>query len=409
VSAQSDLTVVGARIWDGISPGYLERADAIRIVDGRIAAIGRAEALRGSSEPLDLAGRTVLPGLIDCHVHLCLDPGVFDAEAQTRGSDAEELAKMRERAAAMVRAGITTARDLGGGRFLELAVRDAIARGEALGPRLLCAGQPVTSPRGHCHFWGGEAADIDAARAVIDRQRERGVDLIKVIATGGNLTRGSRPRDAQFPDETLQAIVAHARAYGFRVAAHCHGTPGIRASAAARVTTIEHCSWLGEKTGSDYDADAAAALAAHGIWVSPTINSGWRRFIDANDERVARIGANFAAMRAAGVRLVASTDAGIPNVRHSDLPRALPTFARFAGLTPLEALRAATADAANALGIAGVTGTLAAGRSADMLAVDGDPLADLDCLATPHAVIARGTLIPDPSGASLRGATPRTA
>src|SRR5262249_15673297 len=210
-----------------------------------IAAIGRANALGERGETIDLAGRALIPGLIDCHVHLCLDPAVFEAEAQTRGSDEHELAAMRDRAEAMVRAGITTARDLGGGRFLELAVRDAIARGDALGPRLLCAGQPVTSPMGHCHFWGGEAADVGAARGGIDRQREGGVDLIKVIATGGNLTHGSRPREAQFTDEALAAIVGYARELGYRVASHCHGTPGIRASAAARVTTIEHCSWLG--------------------------------------------------------------------------------------------------------------------------------------------------------------------
>ena len=409
--AMSELTLVGARIWDGVASGYLEHADAVRVVDGRIAAIGKVGAgLPATGETIDLEGRALLPGLIDCHVHMCLDPTVFDAEAQTRGSDEHELAAMRARAEAMVRAGITTARDLGGGRFLELTVRDAIAHGDALGPRLLCAGQPVTSPHGHCHFWGGEAADVAAARAVIDRQRARGVDLIKVIATGGNLTRGSRPQEAQFTDEALAAIVGYARELGYRVAAHCHGTPGIRASAAARVTTIEHCSWLGANgSGSDYDPNAAATIAANGIWVSPTINTGWRRFLEGDPARTARVTANFAAMRAAGVRLVSSTDAGIPNVAHSDLPRSLAVFARFAGLTPVEALRAATADAAAALGISDVTGAIAVGRAADLIAIDGDPLADLACLATPHAVIARGRLIATRSDASPRGATPKSA
>jgi imidazolonepropionase-like amidohydrolase len=390
VSAAQPFTLVGARIWDGVAADYLD-ADALAVADGRIAALGRADRLARIGEAIDASGLTVTPGLIDCHVHLCLDPTIFDPQAQSRGTDAEELAAMAARAESMLRAGITTARDLGGGRFLELALRDAIARGEALGPRLLCAGQPVTSPRGHCHFWGGEAADVDAARAVIDRQRERGVDLIKVIATGGNLTRGSKPREAQYDDATLAAIVAYARELGYRIASHCHGTAGIRASAAACVTTIEHCTWLGENgSGSDYDPEAAAALAANGIWVSPTINTGWRRFIEAGDARGPRIGANFAAMRAAGVRLIASTDAGIPNVPHADLPRALPLFARYAGLTPVESLRAATADAAAALGIGEETGTLAVGHAADLIVVEGDPLADLACLAAPRAVIGCG-------------------
>lgn len=394
MSAAPPFTLVGARIWDGASAGYLDGADAVVVADGRIAAIGRAGRLIRRGEAIDVGGRAVLPGLIDCHVHLCLDPSILDPQAQSRGNDDDELAAMGARAESMLRAGITTARDLGGGRFLELSLRDAIVRGEARGPRLLCAGQPVTSPHGHCHFWGGEAADAEAARAVIDRQHRRGVDLIKVIATGGNLTRGSRPREAQYDEATLAAIVAYARELGYRVASHCHGTAGIRASAAARVTTIEHCTWLGEGgSGSDYDPEAAATLAANGVWVSPTINSAWRRHIESNDARVARIGANFAAMRAAGVRLIASTDAGIPNVRHSDLPAALPIFARYAGLTPVEALRAATSHAAQALGIENETGTLEVGRAADLIVVDGDPLSDLACLASPHAVIKRGQRI----------------
>ncbi len=134
-----------------------------------------------------------LPGLIDAHVHMVLDPDLRDPLAQTAADRATRAAAMAQRAVEMVRAGITTARDLGGGEWLELELRDRIARGEVEGPRLVCAGQPVTSPQGHCHFWGGEATGAADAAAVIARQREHGVDLIKVMATGGTMTKGTHP------------------------------------------------------------------------------------------------------------------------------------------------------------------------------------------------------------------------
>jgi imidazolonepropionase-like amidohydrolase len=324
-------------------------------------------------------------------VHLSLDPHATAAPVQQAKDDALRAA-MSARAAAMLRAGITTARDLGGGTFLELELRDRIHAGALQGPRLLCAGQPITSPRGHCWFWGGEAEDLSHAQTVLERQVARGVDLIKVMATGGNLTPGSNPVEAQFDATTLEAIVALAARHDRCVAAHCHGTAGIRHAAHARVTTIEHCSWRGTAgTATDFDPQAAETLAARGVWVSPTLNSGWRRYLGQELER--RMRENYARMRSAGVRLIASTDAGIPQVPHTDLPHALPTFAHFAGLSPVETLRAATSDCAAALGMGASIGVLAPGYVADLVLVEGDPLADLDTLARPAAVIKGGTFV----------------
>ena len=382
------------RMWDGLGATYRGDVDALRVEGDRIAWIGRTDEVRGDADARDMGGLTAVPGLIDAHVHMVLDPDVRDPLAQTAPDRAVRAAAMAQRAADMVRAGITTARDLGGGEWLELELRDRIARGEAVGPRLVCAGQPVTSPGGHCHFWGGTAADVDAAAAVIARQHERGVDLIKVMATGGTMTKGTTPRDAQFDRETLAAIVALARERGYAVAAHCHGTAGIRYAAAAGVATIEHCSWVGENGwGADYDAAVAAELAARGIWVSPTVNLGWKRHQGSGSDHEQRLLANFAAMRAAGVKLTASTDAGIPNVRHADLAKTLPVFAHIAGFTNAEVLTSATADAARAIGLGTTTGRLARGYSADVLFVEGDPLADLGCLAAPAQVLARGVAV----------------
>lgn len=369
------------RLWDGVSESY-SPFDSIVVEGESIVAIGRG--LPGE----DCSGMTVLPGLIDAHVHMVLDPSIASLTDQLMQSDSDIRDKMVHRAEAMVRHGITTARDLGGGNWLELELRDRIDAGEIIGPRLKCAGQPITSVKGHCHFWGGEAADADEAAAVIRRQHGHGVDLIKVMATGGMQTPNSEPKDSQFDASTLAMIVAAANARGYPVAAHCHGTPGIRDAAHAGVLSIEHCSWIGaDGKREPYDPEVARDIARRGIWVSPTINAGWARYPKPFAQRVRE---NMRGLKAQGCRLVASTDAGIPNVRHQDLARALPVFAQLAELSPVEVLRSATSECADALGLADVTGVLREGLAADLLFVPGDPLKDLGVLQRPALVVARG-------------------
>jgi imidazolonepropionase-like amidohydrolase len=382
------LTLRNLRIWDGRANGYAP-ARTLHVFGDRIASIGEHAPATASSR--DCNGLTAVPGLIDAHVHMCLDPEADPAPLVP--PEPESLAKaMARRAKAMVRAGITTARDLGGGTWAELELRDRIVAGALIGPRLLCAGQPITSPRGHCHFWGGEATDLEEAERVLARQVARGADLIKIMATGGNMTPGSNPVAAQFSEPLVHTIVATARRYGRRVAAHCHGTAGIGIAARAPVTTVEHCSWRGDGgTGTDFDPEIASALAMHGVWVSPTLNSSWRRHI--GTALGDRLRENFEKMRAAGVAMIASTDAGIPRVPHDDLARALPVFSRLAGLTPVETLRAATSDGAAALGLEARVGTLDKGYSADIVLVEGSPLDDLEALSRPVAVMARGVFV----------------
>jgi imidazolonepropionase-like amidohydrolase len=260
----------------------------------------------------------------------------------------------------------------------------------------VCAGQPITSPGGHCHFWGGEAETSDECLAVIERQIEQGVDLIKVMATGGTMTPRSRPVDAQFDLATMTTIVERSSRHNLHVAAHCHGTSGIRNAAMAGVRTIEHCSFVGENGwGADYDELAVQKMVANHTRVSPTISFGWRRFIGNDKGPEKRVMANLARLRQAGVKLIASTDAGIPNVFHHDLPKALAVFAHFASFTPVEALRAATSDCASAIGLGNITGLLKPGFEADVVLYENDPLADLSALEHPVAVYGRGVLLSD--------------
>ncbi|MEM1231376.1 MAG: amidohydrolase family protein [Pseudomonadota bacterium] len=378
-------------IWDGDS---LAAGDAIAIVGERIAAIGEGSDLakddRFAALPQrDCAGLTAIPGLIDAHVHLELNP---DRSKPPEGSQDHQAPLMAERAARMVAAGITTARDLGAGAWRELKLRDAIAAGEQVGPRLLCAGQPITTPTGHCHFWGGGASCIEEAHAVLHRQVARGVDLIKVMATGGRMTHGSEPGRAQFDVATLRAIVDEAARHHLTVAAHCHGTQGIDFAAQAGVRTIEHCSWVGpEGWASDYQEDIAKVILERGVWISPTVNRGWQRMLDApKGIVVGRVRKAYQAMMALGIPFIASTDAGIPGVYHQDLRHALIVFAKIAELSAAATLRSATRDSARALGIADRCGTLRTGLAADVLLAHGNPAEDLTALLDLAAVWARG-------------------
>ena len=342
-----------------------------------------------SSEAEDAKGASLIPGLMDAHVHLELDPSKKEPPAP---DDPRDLNAMAHRAQQMVRAGITTARDLGGGSWAEFEIRDRILAGEIPGPRLLCSGQPVTSMGGHCHFWGGEVETLEQAKAVMQRQIDKGADLLKIMATGGRFTPNSSPSKAQFDLPFMTSLVAAANAEDLTVAAHCHGSEGIRNAAFAGVTTIEHCSWVGDsgKWASDYQPDVVTEMAAKGIWVSPTVNANWQRFIDSGAKMVDTFRECYDKMRAAGVLLVASTDAGIPGVVHHELPKAIHVFAQIAGLTPAEALRTATANPADALNISHITGRVRVGLAADLLLFEANPLDDLSVLQHPRSIWCRG-------------------
>jgi len=387
-NSTSLTTLTNLAIWDGEAS---IDADTLQFTHGRLTFVGQQVDMDPTDQAIDCGGLFAMPGLMDAHVHMELNPDDKNAPQRT---EASVVPLMLERAQAMARAGITTARDLGGGAWFELALRDNIAAGKALGPRLLCSGQPITSPKGHCHFWGGEAENLDAAQAVLQRQVEHGVDLIKIMATGGRLTKGSEPTDAQFTQPVMDALVDTAHEQGLPVAAHCHGTEGIHRAALAGVDTIEHCSWVGQQGwASDYQGDIAALILDNGVWVSPTVNKGWQRMLDSSTGNVLqRVREAYRKMTALGIPMVASTDAGIPGVYHADLPHALVVFAQVAELSVEATLKSATSDAARALGLAAVTGTLQTGKAADILLLDGNPLTDLTAVTRPAMVYCAGRL-----------------
>jgi len=335
---------------------------------------------------------TIMPGLIDCHVHLGFDGGP-DPAARMRGeTDEQQLVLMLRSARELLGIGVTTARDLGGRGYLGVVVRDAIATGLARGPRLVVAASPVTVTGGHCWFMGGEADGDDELRKIVRTHHKRGADLIKVMSTGGFMTPGSAPWYAQFTSEQLSIIVEEASRVDMPVAAHAHGIEGIRRAVEAGVSTIEHCSFVTETNERVFSESLAAEIAVRGIAVCPTVSS--------NAPFVAKltgvvVGKNVKAMHELGVRIIAGTDAGIDNTPHHQFVGGL-EYLVSNGLRPHEVLAMATTQAAAALGLEAVTGRLAPGYEADLIVVDGDPMADISALGSLRRVIARGRdYVPD--------------
>ena len=378
-------TYNNVRIWDGISNEYSEHS-SITIYQETIATLGQLDG-----EVKDMSGLTMLPGLIDAHIHISVDPDFTGIEEFLKESTQTTMAKMIRRAQRMIAAGITTARDLGGGKWLEVELRNRISTGEIAGPRLLCAGQPLTTPNGHCYFWGGCAENTADIRNVLDRQHSKDVDLIKIMATGGVYTPTTNPGQSQFSLEDLTFAVVYARELGYDVAAHCHGTEGIQRAVLAGVRTIEHCSWFDKKGKRSYcDLSVIADIVENGVWVSPTINTGWSKYIEQDDKEGQLIRDSLHKMKRAGVKFIASTDAGIPKVYHHELAKGLRLFGELADLNPREVLKSATSSAAKALGYENKFGSLKTGLAADFVFVEGDPLTDLGVLQNPVLVVARG-------------------
>lgn len=384
-------------------------APALILVEaGRIKAVLPADSpMPAGARLVDLSDATVLPGLIDSHVHLTGDPG-GDYRQEAVDSDEYAVAVGAKNAALTVKAGFTTVRDLGSAQLTAFALRDGIARGFLPGPRILAAGPAISIIGGHGDVNGFRpdvAAVLDqgntctgpeeCARRVREASK-RGADVIKITATGGVLSQQARGLGMHFTAPEVQAIVSTASSLGLKVAAHAHGDEGIRGAAQAGVASIEHATWSSPET--------LAVMKAKGTFMVPTLAAflglhervGRNIFTPAVEAKalqtLERWGKQVEAAQKAGVKIAFGTDAGV--IEHGRNAEEFRLLVEKGGMTQRAALVSATAGAAELLGLEKEVGTIQPGKSADIIAVSGDPLTDPDSLRKMRFVMASGRIIP---------------
>ena len=407
-SAEPSVVLAG-RLVDVVS-GDVHTDQAIVLDGERIQGVVPASDAP-TGDTIDLSDRTVLPGLIDCHAHLIgeLDDGQGYASLVDRSSAQEALTGVPN-ARATVLAGITTVRDVGTFHaFVDLALRESIDAGRLLGPRMMCAGAYVTCPGGGGDITGlpddvpvpselrvGVSVGPEQVRTNVRRILDAGADMIKVIATGAVLTSGTNPGEPELTEEEIRAAVEEAEARGTHVAAHAHGAEGAQRAIRAGVRSIEH--------GCLIDDETIDLMVEHGTYlVCDMFDGDWMlqegprlgysdevmgKTIMTNDAQRE----NFAKAVDAGVRIAFGTDSGI--YPHGMNARNLAFHVRF-GQTPIEAIRSATLTSAELLGWEDRVGSIRPGRYADLIAVDGDPVADVSVLEDVPFVMKGGVVVKD--------------
>jgi len=402
-------TVDCGRLLDVKSGAWRERVSIV-IDNGTIQSVG---PMTPGPDHVDLSNRSCLPGLIDMHVHLTsqTQPAV-DAYRDRLTADPADMAyrsvKYAERT---LMAGFTTVRDLGAEQALNVSLKRAIAAGSIPGPRMFTAGKSIATTGGHAdptnnlsHFLGeaiGTPGPVDGVidspeqgRQAVRARYKEGADLIKITATGGVLSQAANGQNAQYTEDELRAIVATAKDYGFRVAAHAHGAEGIKRALRAGVDSIEH--------GTLMDDESLALFKKTGGWYVPTISAGRYVADKAKDPtyysalvrpKAAAIGpqlqATFARAHKAGVRIAFGTDAGV--FPHGENAKEFGYMVE-AGMSPIDAIRAATVSAALLLDQPARLGMVAPGFAADIVAVDGDPLRDVKLLEQVKFVMKDGVV-----------------
>ncbi len=390
--------LVGGEVLD-VDTGRFDRVD-VGIDGGRIVELGAARP-SVDDDVVDVSGRWVLPGLIDCHVHLTLTTDAGDPMADAARTDAHVALDTAAAAERTLLAGITTVRDVGGWNYVEMAVRDAIRRGIVRGPRMFLAGRLLSITTSTVEYYPGmyEVADgADAVRAAARRQLARGADLIKVMATGAMLSSETEDsRAIQFTLDELKAAVEIAHDNFKHVAAHCHALRGMHQAVDAGVDSIEH--------GTFADDEVLRKMAAAGTVLVPTVCAGELLFRDERavatmpDHLLERMRAfndqHVEALRRArelGVTIAMGTDAGTPGNHHGLNAWECVFLHRLVGMSPIEAIRSATVHAARLLRQPDL-GRLAVGAHADVITVDEHPFDDLEALTRVSMVMLGGDVV----------------
>ena len=393
---------MGGQVYD-VEQGSFQAAD-IAIDDGRIAGLDKGAKRGAGDEAIDASGLWLIPGLIDCHVHITQPTHDGDPRAASARTDADVALFAAWAAERTLLAGVTTVRDVGGWNYVEMAVRAAIQAGTIRGPRMFLAGRLLSITTSTADFYPGmyEVADgADAVRTAARRQLAHGADLIKVMATGAMLSSETEDsRAIQFTLDEIRAAVEIAHDNHKHVAAHCHALRGIHNAIEAGVDSIEHCTFA--------DDEALRRMVAAGTALVPTLCAGEMLFRDpaavaSMPEYLRTRMAEFndlhlATIRRAhelGVTIAMGTDAGTPGNHHGLNVQECVILSRKAGMTAAESIRSATVNAARLLRQSDQLGSIDVGKHADIVAFRANPLDDIDELTRPTMVIKAGEIVRD--------------
>lgn len=404
-AAHAQTVILTADRMIDVVAGRIVANPVVTIVDGRIAAVGSGVAVDvpAGAKRIELAGMTILPGLIDMHVHLDSTP-LYGGYTGLQFTDAFWVAQGTANAKAMLDAGFTTVRNVGSEGYAGVGYKQAIEEGLIEGPRIVPAGHALGATGGHCDStylppsYAAKGVAIgdspDELRRRVREQRKYGAEVIKVCATGGVFSRNTEVGQQQLSEVELRAIADEAHMWGLKVAAHAHGTAGIKAAILAGIDTIEHASLI--------DAEGIRLAKERGTWLSMDIyNTDYTQAEGARngvlednlrkDREIAQAQRdNFRAAHRAGVKMVFGSDAGVmPHAMAGNQFRVMTAY----GMTPMQAMQAATRNAAEALGREADIGAIAVGRHGDIVAVAGDPLADITLLANVAFVMKGGTIV----------------
>jgi imidazolonepropionase-like amidohydrolase len=402
-AAHATTAITADRLLDVRAGRYVEHP-VILVRDGHVVSVTPNGAVPADATRLDYPGLTLLPGLIDMHVHLDSDPE-YGGYTWLQYSDRFWSVLMVPHAKATLDAGFTTVRNVGSDAFNDVGLREAIDAGKVPGPRVVTATYAFGATGGHCdstYFPPSmdqkspyNADSPDEARKVVRTLRKYGAQVIKICATGGVFSHGDEPGQQQMNLAEMQAVVDEAHQQGLKVAAHAHGASGIKDAIRAGVDTIEHASLI--------DDEGIALAIKRGAWLSMDIyNTDYTQaegrkngVLEDNLRKDRDIGElqreNFRRANAAGAKMVFGTDAGV--YPHGDNAKQFAVMVRY-GMTPLQAIRAATLNASEALGRKDV-GVVEPGRWADLVGVSGDPLADVSVLEHVAVVVKGGELAHD--------------
>ena len=401
-SKSGKRTLIRAGHLLDVKTGKLSDAETIIVAGGSIVSIGPSSSASAQpgDEVIDLGNLTVLPGLIDVHTHLTMNPD-FDPFRELTSTNAKEAINGVVNARKTLMAGFTSVRNVGAGGFVDVDLRDAINSGEVAGPHMLVSGPAMGITGGHCddnllpaqyhQVSDGVADGIAQVQHKVRENIKFGADVIKICATGGVLSKGDDPQASQYTLEEMQAIVADAHRLGRKVAAHAHGAQGILWASEAGVDSIEHGSYI--------DDAAIAMMKKHGTYLVPTVYlEDWQiekgnlpalyhqKMVDVS--AVAK--KNIRHAMESGVKIALGTDSAV--YPHGLNAHELDVYVNQLGMAPLTAIQTATTNAADLMGLSSKTGTLEPGKWADIIAVEKNPIDDVRTLQDVKFVMKAGVV-----------------